>query len=421
MKLHFLGGAGEVGRSACLVETEQVNVLMDCGVKASHPHQFPLFDMAKRPHAVALSHAHLDHSGALPTLYQHQAIPLLATFPTIPLVQMLLEDTQKIAAQENEPPFFTDSDVKKMQRNIRPLPYRQDYQFSDKSHLKFYDAGHILGSAQIYYRTREGSVLYTGDFNATETQLHKPAELPKEQVDVLVTESTYGHALHPDRPTLEKRFADAVREAIEDEFAVLIPAFAIGRTQEILTALEAHGLAEHVVLDGMGIKASDIMMDFPSYLKNPQLFARAYAKTRKVDDAGTRKGSDKSGNVIIATAGMFEGGPVMSHVANFLKRGQKAKIFLTGFQVKGTKGRRLLEEGVVRLQGKSVKWPWEVRFFDFSAHADAKGLLRHAKKLNPKQIFCMHGENENLEGAYKLFSEQGFDTYVPRLGERVEV
>ncbi len=421
MNFHFLGGAGEVGRNAVLVESGDLRLLFDCGIKAVTPYEFPLLKEAKRPHAVALSHAHLDHSGYLPAFLQHASVPVISTFPTFPLVQLLLEDTQKIAEQERRTPYFSSADLRKLQKHSRALPYHQEHLFHDGSSLKLLDAGHILGSAQVFYETKEGNVLYTGDLNTTSTQLHAPAEACKENVDVLVTESTYGNSEHPNRQQLEKKFGYAIEEALADDFAVLIPAFALGRTQEILCVLQAHGLSNNLFVDGMSVKASDIVLNFPSYLKDAQKFAEAFSRAHKVESAAERKGACKPGHVILATAGMLEGGPSMSYIQQFLKRGIKAKIFLTGFQVRGTKGRRLLEEGIIRLNGKTEKWPWEVRFFDFSAHADQKGLLRHAKKANPEKIFCVHGDPEQLKTLVHLFREEGFDAYAPQNGDKITV
>ncbi|MBU1197271.1 MBL fold metallo-hydrolase [Candidatus Micrarchaeota archaeon] len=421
MKIHFLGGAYEVGKSAFMVETRDVNVLLDCGVKINHRTEFPLMHKAKRPHAIALSHAHLDHSGYIPALFKRNTAPILCTFPTIPLVQLLLEDTLKINEYNRETPYFSRAQLRKMLHYFRPLSYHQPYAFHDGSEIQLSDAGHILGSAQIEFKSREGRVWYTGDLNTVDSVLHSAAAMPKESCETLITESTYGGRGHPNRKKLEKTFCNEIRRARDDGFVVLIPAFAIGRTQELVQMLYANGLADYVYADGMGTKANEISAEFPSYLRDGKEFAKAYQRIHTIKTKIERKRILKRGNIILATAGMLEGGPMVSHIENVLRTGMKAKLLLTGFQATGTNGRLLMEEGQVRLNGQTMKWPFEVQFYDFSAHTDQAGLVRHVKKANPEKVFCVHGDPDQLEEFVQTLKEEGFNAYAPKNGERISV
>ncbi|MFH1200491.1 MAG: MBL fold metallo-hydrolase [Candidatus Micrarchaeota archaeon] len=421
MELHFLGGAREVGRSTVMATSGQLRVLFDCGVKTGKQPQFPLLEDAKRPHAVALSHAHLDHSGYIPALFRHQALPVVCTFPTIPLTDILLEDTIKIAAQDRKPAYFSRADLKKMQRHAVAVPYGKEYEFFNGDSVTLIDAGHILGSAQILFKTRDASVLYTGDFNKVKTATQPPAAVPKERVDVLVTESTYGSEDHPDRKTLVKRFCKEVKDALAQGKAALLPCFAVGRTQELLQILFENGLADRLYLDGMGRATSEVARSFPSYMRDCQTFDKALCKAKAVEDSTGRKSAAKAGNIIVTTAGMMEGGPVLNYLERFVKTGTKAKVFLTGYQVPGTNGRRLLEEGKVYSNGRTLEFPGEVSFYDFSAHCGRKELIQHAKDVNPAKILCMHGDEGKIDAFVASLRAEGFDASAPALGERITI
>ncbi|MFH1106350.1 MAG: MBL fold metallo-hydrolase [Candidatus Micrarchaeota archaeon] len=421
MELHFLGGAREVGRSAVMAESDGLRLLLDCGVKTGRQNQFPLMEKAKRPHAVALTHAHLDHSGYIPALFRHQALPVVCTFPTIPLVDLLLEDTMKLARENRQRAYFSRADMRKMQRHAVAVPYEQDYAFYNGDRLRLYDAGHILGSAQALFQTRSGSVLYTGDFNKVKTVMHEPAKVPKEKVDVLVTESTYGNEDHPDRGELVKRFCREVKEALDNRMAVLVPCFAVGRTQEMLQVLYENKLSDRLYLDGMGRLTSEVALGFPSYMRDAKTYSAALSKARLVTDAIGRKSAARAGNIIVTTAGMMEGGPVLNYLERFVKTGTKAKVFLTGYQVPGTNGRRLLEEGKVYSNGRTLEFRGEVSFYDFSAHSGRKELIWHAKDVNPGRVLCMHGDADKIGGFVSALREEGFDAYAPELGERITV
>jgi putative mRNA 3-end processing factor len=251
--------------------------------------------------------------------------------------------------------------------------------------------------------------------------MHSPAKVPNERVDVLITESTYGDADHPDRRALQKKFCAEVKEAVDRGFAVLLPCFAVGRTQEMLQLLDENRLSDRLYLDGMGRKTSEVALGFPSYMRNAKAFGKALSSARIIEDSGGRRAAARAGNVIVTTAGMMEGGPVLNYLERFVKGGIKAKVFLTGYQVEGTNGRRLLDESIFYSRGKSMKFAGEVAFYDFSAHSGKKELIAHAKACDPEKVICMHGDDDKIDGFVAALRGEGFDAGAPSLGDKVIV
>ncbi|MGB9577398.1 MAG: MBL fold metallo-hydrolase, partial [Candidatus Norongarragalinales archaeon] len=384
--------------------------------------ELPL-DPPRLPDAILLSHAHLDHCGALPVTYKHEAVPTFCTFPTSPVTQLLLEDSLKIARQEKRPSHFSKADAGKALKNMVCLPYEREYEFFEGTTFEFLDAGHIIGSAQTILRTKNKgksfSLAYTGDFKMTATRVHSGAKPLKEEVDALVIESTYALREHPPREQVEKEFCDAVQGVLDDGGNVLLPCFAVGRTAEILSVLYENGFRNDIWVDGMGAKVLQIMCDYPSYVSNYKRLMEAFRNSQNIEHHGMRREALEKPSIIIATAGMLEGGPALGFIEkmNADRKGKHA-IFLTGFQVPGTNGDRLLKEGKIKLKGRIASIDLPVKQFAFSAHADRKDLLEYVKKASPEKVFCIHGDEGACEAFAAELKEQGFDAIAPRAGEQ---
>jgi putative mRNA 3-end processing factor len=417
LRIEFLGACREVGRSAFVIDDNDYRFQLDSGVKV-HDH-FEAHQEPKNPvKSIITTHAHLDHSGALPKSFKHHPAIAFTTFPTIPLIDLLVEDSIKIARQEGKTLPISRAEVKSMQKNLIPLPYNKRVPLTKKSEFELFDAGHILGSAQVMYRGGK-NVFYTGDFRSSPSRLHAGASFPKESVDALIIESSYAMRAQPKRDEVEQRFADAVQSAVEEGRTVLIPCFAIGRTQEVLMVLKSRGVKANIHLDGMGREVNKIYHDYPTYLKNAEALTAAIEDSTTVIDRAERKKIVKEPGVIIAGSGMLEGGTALSYIQKLNELG-KGAVMLTGFQVNGCNGDTLLRQGFVKDRGKTVKIKLPVQLHNFSAHATPEDLRDAVKRLGPEKVFCVHGEPEGCDAFAKELREQGFDASAPRAGTAVE-
>jgi len=424
LKLEFLGAAREVGRSCVRVTTGELELLLDAGIKfAGRETAFPTPEPLHAD-AVVVSHCHLDHSGFLPRFFSsnNSKTPYMCTPPSEPLISFLLEDTIKIMESKKQKPYFGVRDLRNLPRYCHAMGYRRPYEFFDGTELELLDAGHVLGSAQALIRPKgnEKPLLYSGDIKLVQSKMHLGADIPSDEIGTLLVESTYALREHPDRPTLEKQFCSDVRNALADGFSVLVPSFAVGRTQEMLMILRDNNIKAQVYLDGMAQSATQLAMDYSSYMRDARSFREAVKMVHFVSEEKRRRIGENSPCIIVATAGMLEGGPILSYIKRLSKTG-KLKIFLTGFQVPGTNGRKLVETGVLRIDGKPFKVNAEVRTYDFSAHAGRDELFDYVEQINPEKVFCMHGEAESCFTFAEQLKQRGFDAIAPEPGSVHEV
>ncbi len=417
MNITFLGAAQEVGRSAFLADSE-VSILLDAGMKVKGNNELPHLERIKAD-ALIISHAHLDHSGAAPSLYKHHTLPTFATFPTMPLVNLLWEDSEKIAIQNKQALPYGRKDVQKLVSHAVPMAYNTAYEFYEGTRFRFFDAGHIIGSAQVLVENKK-TLLYTGDFKPEATRLHAAAKPPCRGVDALIMESTYAGEEHPDRRKLEKEFCEAVQGEVDNGNIVLVPSFAVGRAQEVMMMLKANSINADVFLDGMAKTVTGIMLDFPSYLKNPELLKQAAQYTTYVEHESQRRAAMKKPGVIITTSGMMDGGPVLSYLKALNEKNQGV-VYLTGYQVEGSNGHSFVNGGKIRFNGYSAKVSLPYRQFDFSAHASGPQLVEYAKAVNPQHVYCIHGDAEKCETLARQLKAEGFDASAPKAGDKVNV
>jgi putative mRNA 3-end processing factor len=285
---------------------------------------------------------------------------------------------------------FSKEEIEKTRNYTFQLSYNRNLDITEKVSLEFFDAGHILGSAICKLSWKKKALAYTGDFLEVETRMHKSADLKIGNADYLITETTYGNRNHPPRKETEKEFITTVRETLENKGTVLVPAFAVGRSQEILEILHAYKIDAPIYLDGMGKKAAQIALRYPAFVKNPKTLRKAMNNTRWIQGNQDRKQVLKEPSVVVTTAGMLEGGPIM----HYLKRKHKdenSSVLLTGYQVKDTPGDRLLKENRIEVDGKTYDVKCFVKKFDFSAHASQNGLLKVIKACSPQKIFRSNG------------------------------
>ncbi len=414
-KIKFLGGTKEVGRSAIAVSSGGTQVLLDYGVAMDHEPGFPIHVPQKEVEAIILTHAHLDHSGGIPIFHVRGKTPVYSTSLTFDLSKVLLSDLINLSGYYLPYEYL---EVDTMMRCRVDIDYGEEVQIGNFK-VRFLDAGHIPGSAQIVLDLGGGKRLaYTGDINTVGTELLASASTDYGELSHLIIETTYATEDHPERPPLEERFVSRVREVVERGGTVLVPAFSVGRSQEILCILAAHKFEYPIIMDGMALKINEIMLQYPQYFKNPSLLRRALEGAKWVSGWHERRDVVKSPGVIVSPAGMLKGGTAAYYVEKVARIKGNA-IFMVSFQIPGTPGRVLLEEGKVFIGGKAKAVEAEVERFDFTSHCGRRELetLLRGVQGNPA-VYTVHGSPENCrEMAEWVAREIGLKALAPSAGD----
>ncbi|MDI6690360.1 MAG: MBL fold metallo-hydrolase [Candidatus Bathyarchaeota archaeon] len=418
LKIGFLGGTQEVGRIAISVKTEKTQVLLDYGVMLNHEPGFPMHVPPKDVDAVILTHSHLDHSGAVPIFYIHGKKPLYTTRLNLELAQILISDFIHLSSYYLPYEYL---ELKSMMRSSKDMDFGVEEKIGDMK-FQLFSAGHIPGSAQVLIEAEGKRVLYTGDFNTVDTRLSEGAKMRYGDLDAVIIESTYADEDHTERLELEKRFVNEVTDVVERGGSVLVPAFGVGRSQEIACVLAAHHFEYPITMDGMAREASRIIMNYRDFLKDPRLFMDAMHSVDWVEGWRDRRKAIKTPGVIISPAGMLKGGPAVFYTSKIGKKAHNA-IFLVSYQIPGTPGRELLEKGVCLIDGKIRKVKARVEHFDFSSHCGASQLKDAVKNLGGKpKVYVVHGAEGNCELLAKwVRNELGLEAVAPRAGDVFEV
>jgi putative mRNA 3-end processing factor len=402
----FLGGGNEVGRLGILLKCENSRMLFDYGMTATDPPTYP--SPCPPIDLVLLTHAHLDHSGMLPWLTARYDINIVSTGVSRDVAMLLIEDSIKIGAAEGYPEPYDSKDAKLAQRRFEEIMFG-DTVTVGKAQVRAHSAGHIPG-ATMYELTDDKTTLVTGDLHTLDTRLVAGAKPVK--CDNLIMESTYSGRNHPPRMKTEYSLLKKIEEVTHRGGTVLIPSFAVGRTQEILLLLKDSKF--EFWLDGMGKKVNKIYLRYPEYVRSAKRLRQAVNRTIEVRNVHARQRALK-GDIIVTTSGMLDGGPVLSYI-EAVRDDPKSAILLTGYQVEGSNGRKLLETGMMEFQGVSERVECEVMKFDFSAHAGHDELLAFAKGCDPEKIVLMHGEErEILAGDLR---SMGYEVLLPKNGEK---
>ncbi len=409
MKITFLGGAGEVGRLAMLMEVAGNRMLFDYGFTASKPPAFP--ERAPPLDALFVSHCHLDHSGLVPEATRRHMVPIHTTSLTADISEMLWHDSIKIADIEGNVFPFKTEDIRMAYRAVEPMEFGDEEEVQGVT-VRAHSAGHVPGAVMFEVVSDEVS-LFTGDLNSRATRLCNGARpVPCRN---LFIEGTYAGREHPDRHELELDLLDRIDDVIYRGGRVILPAFAVGRSQEIELMLEDCG--HEVWLDGMGKRVSQTYLDNGQFLRSRGSLRAADGQVRYVK---SRAGRDraKEADVIITTSGMLEGGPVGTYL-RALGSDPKNAVFLTGYQVEGTNGRSLMNDRTVVLDDVALKVEAELEYFDFSSHAGHSDLVNFIKRCDPETVVVMHsGHPELLAEDPEL---EGYDFILPETGKPFEL
>ncbi len=443
-----LGGFREVGRSALLLTTKDSKVLVDCGVNVADE-STPYLQLSEvSPQgsldsidAVVITHAHLDHSGLVPLLYKYGYTgPVYCTLPTRDLMVLLQLDYLKVASGEGRKTPYESAHIREVVKYCIPLRYGDTTDISQDMRLTFHNAGHILGSCIAHFHVGEGlhNVAITGDIKYEKTWLFNPAVNKFPRIETLIMEATYGgkEDFQPTRTEAAEQLKDIVQRTLAKNGKVLIPVFAVGRSQEVMIVLEKFISEKEVpevpiYLDGMIWEATAIHTAYPEYL-NTQLRNAIFQRGenpflskifKRVDSSDTRAEilSNPEPCITLATAGMLNGGPIMEYLKNWCSEEKNTLVFV-GYQAEGTLGRRIqrgLKEIQFSEQGRTISANinLNVETCDgFSGHSDRKQLLNYVHYMDPKpeRVVVGHGEYPKcIELASSLYKRYGIDTRAP--------
>ncbi|MCL2336625.1 MAG: MBL fold metallo-hydrolase [Firmicutes bacterium] len=453
MRFIALGGGSEVGASCNLLQMDHTNILLDAGIRmGGNPAggatdvlpDLALLQEAGGVDAILISHAHMDHIGALPLVHRaYPTVPIYATTPTVHLMRVLLADSLKImsikAEQELECPLYDEELVTKMFSRVVPVPMGGQIVLPGGVQISFFPAGHILGAAMLGLDGAAGRVLYTGDISMGNQRTIAGLAAPDFAPHVLIMESTYGNRLHANRQREEKTLAHTVAEVIASGGHALIPAFALGRAQEIILLIAAHqqaGLIPQfpIWVDGMVRSICQAYLSFPESLRGPlkklinngsNPFFSAKGLARQVTTAPMReKVLAGAPSCIIASSGMLTGGPSQFYASRLVGDPRQAIIFC-GYQDEESPGRQLLAladnpEATITLGGVETKVQCRIARYGLSAHADAGELASLAARLRPRRIVLVHGDEDARQGLAQSLTESRQTVLAPENGQELD-
>lgn len=446
MEISFLGGADEVGASSVLIEIAGRRVLVDAGIRPTPKarwglagDQLPDLSYIERSgglDAILVTHAHTDHTGALELVSaRYPATPVYATPMTIELTRVLHQDARRIMAtrleEEGELPLFDEVATNRLMAAFTPVALNQPLALAPGLSATWFHAGHIAGAAMIGLASAEGRVLISGDISISPQRTVDGARPPKFGADVLILESTYGGRLHANRHVEEQRLVETVAAITAAGGKVLIPAFALGRAQEILLTLGEY--QRRGELAGVPIWADGMVRAVcEAYRRYPETLPLALqeqgavffgAMIQPVTSTAQRNALiwEPGPAVIVSSSGMLAGGPSVAYARALAGRPENA-ILLTGYQDEESPGRRLQEmaqrgSGTLRLGKDKVDVQCKLATYSLSAHADAGQLVSFVETLDPAQVFLVHGDaaaRASLEEALRL---RGRRVRLPRAGQ----
>lgn len=445
MKVEFLGGAEEVGASCLLLELEKTRILIDCGIRMHGANPQP--DLArlqdgKSLDAVIITHAHLDHSGSLPLI--SRAFPTVRIFmtpPTLSLVQILLEDAIKVMQfqleREKDIPLYSESAVTQMLQSVLPVHYHQPLKINDECRFTYFPAGHIAGAAAVGLETIEGNVFISGDFSVDEQLTVSGMTAPKFKAHLAISESTYGGRLHADRDLEQRRLIQQVVEVIESGGKVVIPAFALGRAQEVILILQRAMRSKEiprfpVYVDGLVRNICTSYAKFPFFLttrlkkeieKWGDPFFGILDNIKRVTLPRERLEIIQGPPCcIVSSSGMLSGGPSLFYASRLMKD-KNNLIAITGYQDEESPGARLLnladgKERTITVENDQIEVQARIIKYALSAHADSNQILGLISHVKPRELLLVHGDQEARSALKDLFqSELKAGIHLPANGE----
>ena len=450
------GSAKGVTGSCHLIETEELKILIDCGMfqgSEEHKNRDPFPFDPKEIDFLILTHAHVDHCGRIPLLVKEGFRgKILCTRPTAQIARIMLLDSAKVmwetykvrlkkvrrTGDAVDPPIYEEIDVlDSFDRFYTPyLSYNEVFQLNESVSFVLRDAGHILGSSFVEIKVGDKVVVFSGDLgNSGKPIVRDP--MPPSKAHAVFIETTYGDRDHKSFEETCAEFEEVVVETLIRGGNVLIPSYALERAQDILFVIrdmyERGTLPEcRVFLDSpLAIRATKIFLQNPEFFdgetygvfRDRDPFSLPYLEmTPQVEDS-KRINEVESGAIIIAGSGMLTGGRILHHLKHNLWREECSLVFV-GYQPKGTLGRRIIDGAEkVRIMGEEIAVRSEIHTINgFSSHAGQSELVRWISHASPEKTYLIHGEVEKMEAfAKRIESDLGLESYIPDLGETLEI
>ena len=386
LRYHYLGGGNEVGNVGIVLEDPSSNrLLLDYGIAPTKPPRYP----NEAPHVsnAIITHSHIDHLGMVPWLASNHNTTLHGTELTAAISEMMWYDCHKVSSIEGYPLPWDKRDIDIALSAWKTHSFNKPWTQDDWK-LELHGAGHIPGAAMLHVKTPNKSVLFSGDFDTRNSQLTVGAKPVKS--DVLFVEGTYGGRDHPPKQEENERFIERVIEVTDRGGTALVPAFANGRTQDVVMLLHKHLPELDVHVDGMGKRVAKLQMEHPETLRDPNALESAWRWCRRVSSKSDRKKA-LDADVIVSTSGMLDGGPSIWYL-NRLRHNPKNAILLTGYQARNTGGRRLLEEHRIPIFGKLSPIDLEVDQYSFSTHAGHQEIVEFATQCQAEDVVIYHSD-----------------------------
>ncbi|MBP2251541.1 KH/beta-lactamase-domain protein [Halarchaeum solikamskense] len=450
VRITTLGCCREVGRASFILSTPETRILIDCGDKPGSEDEVPYLQVsealgagANTIDAVVLTHAHLDHSAFIPLLFKYGYDgPIYCTEPTRDLMGLLTLDYLDVAAKEGRTPPYDSEMVREAIKHCITLDYGDVTDIAPDVKLTFHNAGHILGSAVTHFHIGDGlyNVAFSGDIHYEDTRLFNGAVNDFPRVETLVLESTYGgrNDYQTDQEDSERKLLEVINEAYERGGKVVIPAFAVGRSQELMLVLEEAMRNDKIPtmpihLDGMIWEATAIHTTYPEYLRD-DLRDRIFhddenpflAEQFNHIDGGEEERMDVAEGeecIVLSTSGMVTGGPIMSWLEHLGPQEDNQMIFV-GYQAQGTMGRRIqsgwdeIPVGGSGGRTQHLQLNMDVETVDgFSGHADRQGLENFVRTMNPRpeKVLCVHGDERSTQDlSSALYHDYNMRTFAPK-------
>ena len=422
MDIKVLGAAGEVGRSAFQVNCNGTNFLLDYGVMFGKPRgappTYPLHVKPRDIDSVIITHAHLDHSGCVPSLFVSGNCNVYATAPTFDLSKLLIQDMIKIEKNSHS---FGVPEIENMMQKSKIIGFKEKITRGNAT-FELRSSGHVVGGSTVVVESENKRLFYTGDINLRGSRLLPSADLDIGEMDMVITESTYSQENQMPRKESEKGLIDFANEVMDRKGILFIPSFSVERSQEVASVLISSGFKHRIIMDGMALKVNEVLLRYPEYLRNPEIFKDVIDRVVAINDHNERKRALAEPCVVISPAGMLVGGNAVYYLQQ-LAFNDKNGIALVSYQGEGTPGKKLLDTGKVETRGRDLNVTAEVKQFQFSGHADRDSLFEMIKNLkgDPK-IMTVHGDDESCTRfAEEIHEKFGFDAHAAKLDEKITI